>query len=205
MDFWNDISTRKSWDILKKLNKQFNFIVIGGWGIYLWTHAQKSKDIDFILIDWKELEKIKRKYEPKKNDRLRKYEIILDEVDVDIYLPYYSRFPIPAEHLLTLKTLREGFNVLKPEPLLILKQQALQDRKDSIKGQKDRLDIFSLLLSETFDFNSYQQILEKYKLQNLSRELEKIIRLSKEEFKYLDITNPRKIKQLKEKWIKNLK
>ena len=205
MDFWNDISTRKSWDLLKKLNKQFNFVVIGGWGVYLWTHAQKSKDIDFILMNWEDLEKIKEKYEPKKNDRLKKYEIIIDEVDVDIYLPHYSRFLIPAENLVTLKTIREGFNVLKPEPLLILKQQALQDRKDSIKGQKDRVDIFSLLLSETFDFNSYQQILENYRLQNLRKELEKIIKTSKEEFRYLNIVNPRKVKQLKEKWIKNLK
>jgi len=205
MDFWNDISTRKSWDLLKKLNKQFNFVVIGGWGVYLWTHAQKSKDIDFILMNWEDLEKIKEKYEPKKNDRLKKYEIIIDEVDVYIYLPHYSRFLIPVENLITLKNIREGFNVLKPEPLLILKQQALQDRKDSIKGQKDRVDIFSLLLSETFDFNSYQQILEKYRLQHLSRELEKMIKTSKEEFRYLNIVNPREVKQLKEKWIKNLK
>lgn len=205
MDFWNDISTRKSWDLLKKLNKQFNFVVIGGWGVYLWTHAQKSKDIDFILMNWEDLKKIKEKYEPKKNDRLKKYEIIIDEVDVYIYLPHYSRFLIPVENLITLKNIREGFNVLKPEPLLILKQQALQDRKDSIKGQKDRVDIFSLLLSETFDFNSYQQILEKYRLQHLRGELEKMIKTSKEEFRYLNIVNPREVKQLKEKWIKNLK
>ena len=205
MDFWNDISTRKSWDLLKKLNKQFNFVVIGGWGIYIWTHAQKSKDIDFILIDWEDLEKIKEKYEPKKNDRLKKYEIIVDEIDVDIYLPHYSKFLIPAEYLITLNVVREGFKVLKPEPLLILKQQALEDRKDSIKGQKDRIDVLSLLISETIDFNEYQQLLEKYKLRNLSRELKKMIKLSQEEFKYLNITNPRKIKQLKEKWIKDLK
>jgi len=204
MDFWNDISTRKSWDLLKKLNKQFNFVVIGGWGIYIWTHAQKSKDIDFILIDWEDLEKIKENYEPKKNDRLKKYEIIVDEIDVDIYLPHYSKFLIPAEHLITLNVVREGFKVLKPEALLILKQQALEDRKDSIKGQKDRVDVLSLLISEAVDFNKYQQILEEYKLQNLSKELKKMIKLSQEEFKYLNITNPRKIKQLKEKWIKNL-
>jgi len=203
MDFWNDISTRKSWDLLKELNKQFNFVVIGGWGIYLWTHSQKSKDIDFI-IEWKDLEKIKENYEPKKNDRLKKYEIVVDEVDVDIYLPHYSKFLIPAENLIKLNAVIEGFNVLKPEPLLILKQQALRDRKDSIKGQKDRIDVLSLLISETINFNKYQKILEEYKLWELNRELEKMIKLSREDFKYLNITNPRKIKQLKENWIKNL-
>lgn len=49
MEFWNDISTLKSWELLKKLNKKLHFIIIGGWGIYLWTHALKSKDIDVLL------------------------------------------------------------------------------------------------------------------------------------------------------------
>ena len=87
MEFWNDISTIKSWDLLKKLNKELNFIIIGGWAIYIWTNAIKSKDIDVILTDWKDLEKIKEKYEPKKNERLKKYEIIISEIDVVIYLP----------------------------------------------------------------------------------------------------------------------
>ena len=145
MDFWNDISTRKSWELLKILNKKLHFVVIGGWGIYLWTHALKSKDVDVLLTTWDDLEKIKENYEPKKNDRLKKYEIIVSDIDVDIYLPHYSQMVIPCDQLITMATVKEGFKVLKPEPLLILKQQALLDRKDSIKGQKDRVDILSLL------------------------------------------------------------
>lgn len=205
MEFWNDISTRKSWDLLKILNKKLNFIVIGGWGIYLWAHAIKSKDVDVILTDWNDLEKIKENYEPKKNNRLKKYEIIVSDIDVDIYLPHYSQMAIPCDQLVTMATVKEGFKVLKPEPLMILKQQALFDRKDSIKGQKDRVDILSLLLSKTIDFNEYEQLLEKYKLLVFKRELERIIKLAKEEFSYLNISNPRKIKQLKEEWMKHLK
>ena len=204
MEFWNDISTRKSWDLLKNLEKKFHFILIGGWGIYLWTHALKSKDIDIILAHWEDLEKIKRNYEPKKNDRLKKYEIIVSDVDVDIYLPHYSQMPIPCDQLITMATLREGFNVLKPEPLLVLKQQALIDRKDSIKGQKDRVDILSLLLSKTIDFDEYKQLLEKHNLLDFKDELRRTIKLAKEEFLYLNITNPRQIKQFKEEWVKQI-
>ena len=153
MEFWNDLSTQKSWETLKKLNKKIDFIVIGGWGIYLWTHAIKSKDIDILLTDWETLLKIKKWYEPKKNNRLKRYEIIISEIDVDIYVPHYSKMPIPCHHLTAMTTKREGFKVLKPEPLLILKQQAIQDRKNSIKGQKDRIDILSLLLANIINFD----------------------------------------------------
>jgi hypothetical protein len=204
MEFWNDISTIKSWNLLKLLNKELNFIVIGGWAIYIWTNAIKSKDIDIILTDWNDLKKIKEKYEPKKNERLKKYEIIVSEIDVDIYLPYYSQMAIPCDQLITMSTLKEGFNVLKPEALLILKQQAMLDRQDSVKGQKDRIDILSLLLLEIVDFNEYKQLLQRYNLKSFENELKKIIKLAVDEFSYLNITNPRKIKVLKEKWIKNL-
>jgi len=204
MEFWNDISTLKSWELLKKLNKKLHFIIIGGWGIYLWTHALKSKDIDVLLTSWEDLEKIKKEYEPKKNDRLKKYEIIISDIDVDIYLPHYSQMIIPCNQLITMAIEKEGFMVLKPEPLLILKQHAMLDRKDSIKGQKDRVDILSLLMSKTIDFNDYVQLLEKHSLPYFKDELQKMIKLAKEEFFYLNVTNLREIKKLKNEWTKNL-
>jgi hypothetical protein len=205
MEFWNDIATRKSWEVLKRLNKQLKFIVIGGWGIYLWTKAMKSKDVDILLINWEELMKIKKLYEAKKNDRLKKYEILVGDIDVDIYLPHYSKMIIPCEDLIELSIQKEGFKVLKPEPLLILKLEAMLDRKDSIKGQKDRIDILSLLLSELVDFLECKKLLEKYSILHLKDELEKAVKLAKEEFSYLGISSPREIKKLKDKWISSIK
>lgn len=200
MEFWNDISTQKSWELLIKLNKKLHFIVIGGWGIYLWTHAMKSKDLDVLLTNWGDLEKIKKQYEPRKNDRLKKYEIIISDIDVDIYLPHYSQMVIPCDQLIDMYVEQEGFRVLKPEPLLILKQQALFDRKDSVKGQKDRIDILSLLLYNRVDFNEYKRLTEQYKLPYFVDELKKVIKIAKEEFPYINVTNPREIKKLKEEW-----
>jgi len=204
MEFWNDISTEKSWELLKKLSKQLHFVLIGGWGIYLWTHAMKSKDIDVLLTKWEDLEEIKKQYEPKKNDRLKKYEIIVSDIDVDIYLPHYSQMIIPCDQLVTMNVTKEGFHVLKPEPLLILKQQALLDRKDSIKGQKDRIDILALLSNKTIDFKEYKRLVEHYKIPYFADELKKTIRLAKEEYSYLNITNLREIKKIKEEWIQLL-
>ena len=205
MEFWNDIVTQKSWELLKKLNKQLNFIVIGGWGIFLWTHAMKSKDLDIILTRWDDLEVIKKQFEARKNDRLKKYEIVISDIDVDIYIPHYSQLVIPCEDLITMTTVRGGFEVLKPEPLMILKQQAFIDRKDSIKGQKDRVDILSLLISNVVNFNEYKRLIDQYKISHFKDELIKIIQTTKEEFAYLNITNPREVKKLKKRWIEQLR
>ncbi len=204
MDFWNDIITEKSWELLKNLKKKLHFIVIGGWAIYLWTHAIKSKDIDILLTDWTDLEDIKKNYELRKNDRLKKYEIIVSEIDVDIYLPHYSQMIIPCEQLITMSIEQEGFLVLKPEPLLILKQQAHHDRHHSTKGQKDRVDIVSLLVSDTVNFEKYNHLIDQYNIPHFRDELKKTITTAKEEFTYLNIVNPREIKKIKEQWTKSL-
>lgn len=204
MDFWNDIATEKSWNLLKTLNQKLRFIVIGGWGIYLWTQAMKSKDIDIILKDWQDLENLKENFDLRKNDRLKKYEIIISDIDVDIYLPYYSQLVIPCEELLNMTANIEGFQVLKPETLLILKQQALLDRGNSIKGQKDRIDILSLLYSNTINFNIYNKLLEKYNIKYFKENLRNLISSLKEEFHYLEIDNPREIKKLKKQWLEQL-
>jgi len=204
MEFWNDIIIQRSWELLKDLNKKFDFIVIGGWGIYLWTHAMKSKDIDILLSSWDDLEIIKKQFEARKNDRLRKYEIVILDVDVDIYVPHYSRMVIPCNDLLNMAVSREGFKVLEPEPLLILKQQAFIDRKDSIKGQKDRVDVLSLLVSNVVDFKKYKNLLRRYKIDYFKNELREIINNAKEEFLYLNIKNPREVRNLKRKWLDSL-
>ena len=109
-DFWNSLLTEKSWNILIRISKEpFKFIIIGGWATYLWTKQHKSKDIDIALKDIKEIDYLKNNYNLKKNDNLKKYEIVFDNIDLDIYVPYFSKLSIPIEDLNEFSTKIEVF------------------------------------------------------------------------------------------------
>src|SRR3989344_4178938 len=200
MEFWNSLLTEKSWNILKDLKGKFDFILIGGWASYLWTKTHKSKDID-IIIDLKTLYKIKNEYKLIKNDRLKKYEIKFGEIDVDIYVPYYSKLSLPIEGLKNYFTVVEGFKVVTPEILLILKQGAELDRGNSVKGQKDRIDIMTLLFYSDINFKKYNEILKRYKLDYIG-ELKKIIKGFKD-LKNLN-TNAKDFKKIKNELLEKI-
>src|SRR3989338_3375463 len=86
MAYYHDLITEKSFQALQKLKRKHDFVLIGGWAVFLYTKALKSRDIDFIC-DYEELQKLKAEYDLVKNDRLKKYEIHMGEFDVDIYVP----------------------------------------------------------------------------------------------------------------------
>ncbi|MBU1350182.1 MAG: hypothetical protein ABII94_01635 [Patescibacteria group bacterium] len=174
MQYYHNLSTTKSFQILQELKKAFQFILIGGWAIWIYTKALKSKDIDFIC-DYKILGKLKNKFDISKNNRLKKYEAKIEEIDIDIYLPFYSDLGLPAQEIKKYTKIQEGFQIPRPEILLILKQKAYQSRKDSIKGEKDKIDILSLLLKVNLDFNFYKKILARYNLKIFLQELKNII------------------------------
>lgn len=174
MAYYHDLITEKSLEMLQTLRRKYRFILIGGWAVWLYTKALKSRDIDFIC-DYEELEKLKTEYELMKNDRLKKYEIHAGEFDIDIYVPFYSDLGIPVEELQKITKSIEGFTVLSPEPLLILKQKAYQERAGSIKGEKDKIDIIALL-SATFNISHYKELLKKYRLEDFAENLRKLLK-----------------------------
>lgn len=200
MEFWNSLLTEKSWEILKKLRKDYNFILIGGWAIYLLTKQQKSKDID-IIASLNELEKLKKE-NLGKNTILKKYEIKKDDVDIDIYVEYYSKFAIPVEEIKNYTINVEGFKIASPEILLILKQSAYQDRENSVKGEKDLIDIISLLVFWEINFDKYRGLLKKYKL-SYSSNLRKLL-INFKDYNSLNLT-PREFKIRKNKILEKLK
>lgn len=204
MEFWNDRIIEKSWKVLLDLNERFDFIVIDGWATYLHTKSIKSKDID-IISDYETLEKLKLSYDLKKNQRLKKYEVIADGISVDIYVPFFSDLVLPAEDLKEYTENIEGIKVLDVEALLILKQEAEIERSHSVKGQKDRTDILNLLINGDVDLEKYQKILAKYDLKNYKERLIEIVNGAEKEFSYLGIENLRKRKLLREKIIEELK
>ena len=201
MEFWNSLLTEKSWELLQEIRRKYCFILIGGWAVYLWTKRQKSKDID-IAIDINELQKFKQQ-NLAKNDNLKKYEVKSGEIDIDIYVAHYSKLAIPIEDLRNYSTKVEGFDVAYPEALLILKQGAEIDRGNSVKGEKDRLDIISLLFFYEIDFKRYNAILKRYKLESYVERLINLVRAFAD-YNALNLT-PREFKLKKEKVLKELR
>lgn len=164
MEFYHNLITEKSFKILQDLRREYKFILIGGWAVFLYTHTLKSKDID-LIIEYEELEKIRKRFFLTKNDRLKKYEISLDGIDIDIYLPFYSNLGLPVEEIKNYVQSLEGFTVPRPEILLILKQKAYLDRVGTPKGEKDKIDILAILSKIDLDFTFYKKILKDYRLE----------------------------------------
>lgn len=204
MEFWNSTLTEKSWKILLKLKEEnFNFIVIGGWAAYLWTNLHKSKDVDIVIKNFEDLAVLKKGYTLLKNDNLKKYEIKIEEIDIDIYVPFFSKLAVPVDEIKKYTTTIQNLEVVKPEILIILKQGAEYDREKTVKGGKDRLDIITLLLNAEIDFKVYFDLLKKYKIEYFYERLKNII-VNFNEVKYLNI-NPRQFKLKKQEIINKLK
>ncbi|MFP4051642.1 MAG: DUF6036 family nucleotidyltransferase [Thermoplasmata archaeon] len=181
-EFWNESLTKASWKSLQEFSKKYDFILIGGWAVYLWSKNQKSKDID-IVIDFDTLGQLRQDYDVSKNDRLKKYEIQQDKFDVDIYVKYYSELGFPLEELEVTRI--EGFTVPVLEDLVILKQNAEIDRRGSVKGKKDATDILSMLIYCDFDLGKYKERLEEHGL-DFERELIRVVKkFDADESKYL--------------------
>jgi len=178
MEYYHDLITEKSFKILQDLKREFDFILIGGWAIFLYTKALKSKDID-IIVDYDELEKFKKEFDIVKNERLKKYEAKIEQIDIDIYLPYYSNIGLRVEEVKKYTQSIEGFEVPIPEILLILKTYTFFQRKNTTKGRKDLIDIFSLLSKEIINWQEYKELIKKYNLETLNQKLKETISSAK--------------------------
>ncbi len=164
MNYYTDIVTQKSWEELKRLRKITDFILIGGWAVYLYTKTLKSKDID-IIVDFDKLPILGKHYIFGKNDRLKKYEARKEEVQIDIYLPHYSQIGIPVEILIKQTKNLEGFTVVDSDYLLTLKIYTLLQRGRTPKGRKDFVDIIALINARVFEWEKLKTIFKTYALQ----------------------------------------
>lgn len=200
-EFYNNLTTEKSFETLKNLKKDFEFILIGGWAVFLHAKALKSKDID-IVVDYETLEKLKQKFNVIKNERLQKYEIKIQEIDIDIYLPFYSQIGIPLDDIKNNCEIKEGFLIPNIETLLLLKTFVYKERMGSNKGKKDLIDIFALLLEENINWKNYYHLSKKYNVENLSLGLKTIIKEQKA-IPELNL-NEQKISKLKKTILRNL-
>lgn len=172
-EFWSELVTAASWARLTEISKKYDFILIGGWAAYLWTKAHKSKDID-IVVDYKGLDALRAEFALVKNERMRKYEIKQGDFDIDVYVSHYSKLAVPAEELFHNSSKVEGIKTVSPEMLVILKQGAEIDRRGSVKGRKDQIDILTIVIYSGFDLGKYRRLLKRYRLDAMEAELRRV-------------------------------
>jgi len=205
MEFWNNEIIEKSWEKLIELKSEIEFVLIGGWAVYLYTKLHKSKDID-IIVDYDVLRRLQADYVMGKNERLKNYEVKLEEgFDIDVYVPKYSKLAIPVEDIMKMTTVKEGFTVPRPEVLLLLKLGALIDRKESIKGSKDAIDVAGMLFLANCDLGFFKELTVKYNLMNYSRVLLSTIEnFDPSLIKYLNL-NQNEFSKLRKKYFSEIR
>lgn len=211
MELWNEIVTEKSQILLFELKKIVNFVLIGGWAVWLYSQSLKSKDID-IYIDFNDFFKLQNFFVNKGiavnlNSKLNKYEIKLEEIDIDVYTSDHCSLIIPCKDVFKKKLFKEvqGFEVITPEALLILKLNAEKQRHESIKGFKDRVDILCLLHVAEFNKMLLKQLSAEYKFD--LNALRNIVVESGKEYSYFfnKAENLRELKKLKLELLKKVK
>jgi len=211
MEIWNEKAIEKSERVLKEFGKVSDFVLIGGWAVFFWTKSIKSIDID-IYMNFKDFYKIQSTLAEKGifisfNPRLKKYNTKIEEVDIDIYMPDKCDLLPPCKDVFENKWFEiiEGFKILKPEPLLLLKVGAENKRANTMKGFKDRCDILSLMVKLDLDMKFLDKLFKIY-APELKDRLLKIVKDSSEEYTYVVGKKiiPSKLKKLKRKIISKI-
>jgi hypothetical protein len=211
VDLWRADAIERSWHVLNKLREFADFVVIGGWGVYFWARKLKSRDID-IYVDQDnfyklQAEAVKTGATIKRNPRLKKFEVLMEGVEVDIYTPFMCNLVVPCFDMFQAGMISniEGFNVAAPEVLLLLKAQAAKERWHSEKGVKDRADIISLLAFVDIKFSLLKDLLRKYdRKRELVNVMKKSLRESRSEYKFLGLSYERDGARLRRMLERNL-
>ena len=162
-DFYRDAQVRGAQAVLARLQKVVpDAIILGGWAVYLYARGQRSTDVD-IFVDFGGLGQLQREFGPTltRNTNPRKYELIIDRVEVDVFVEHLSNSGVAIEELVEPSRMMMGFRVINPEGLLVLKLCAWIDRQGRTKGDKDEADVLSLLAVTPIDWTRYRAISAK--------------------------------------------
>jgi hypothetical protein len=126
-------------------------VFIGGVAVYLHStnnpaamrHVEVSHDADVVvsLVDFSILRDV---VEVVSNRRLGKHQVVLEGVDVDVYVERQHRLSVPYDELVAHSVAYGPVGVACPEHLLVLKLAAYADRRGSTKGDKDERDVVRL-------------------------------------------------------------
>jgi hypothetical protein len=123
-------------------------VFIGGVAVYLHLihktlktiPLEASHDADF-MISFSDYGILKDEEEITPTPRLAKHQMILDNVEFDVYVERLNRLVVPYDEVFARSAVIEQTRIACLEHLLVLKLEALKHRGHSSKGEKDRRDI----------------------------------------------------------------
>ena len=150
-------------------------ILIGGWATFVRVGGEISLDIDLITSQESrhKLEQLMTDLSPSNNHQGRKLRATIDDVHLDIYLPYESQLggrlrlkvEVLAEYPDELSF--EKWTLLRLEAHIATKMAALLDRHFSEKGQKDAREILALLKLDGVDPVLAAEVLDRASTVNI--------------------------------------
>ena len=144
-------------------------ILIGGWATFVRVGGEISLDIDLITSQESrhKLEQLMTDLSPSNNHQGRKLRATIDDVHLDIHLPFESqlgsKLRLKVEVLAEYpdKLSFEKWTLLRLEAHIATKMAALLDRHFSEKGQKDAREILALLKLEGVDPAVAAEVLDR--------------------------------------------
>jgi len=144
-------------------------ILIGGWATFVRVGGEISLDIGLITSQESrhKLEQLMTDLSPSNNHQGSKLRATIDDVHLDIYLPYESQLggklrlkvEVLAEYPDELSF--EKWTLLRLEAHIATKMAALLDRHFSEKGQKDAREILALLKLDGIDPTIAAKVLDR--------------------------------------------
>lgn len=162
--FWNNEKTGKSFKTLQLLAGKVDFVLIGGWAVYLYTNVQRSEDVD-IAIRYSDVPFF-RGYGIEEYEGINIKYSVIDGTVVDLFIEEYADkdLPIPVSDIFKNYTILGGnIKTVNKELLLLLKLWGYF-REDEIKLRKDIVDVMSLLLYGGIDIDKFGTMLREYKI-----------------------------------------
>ncbi len=161
--FWNDEKTGKSLDVLRRLPKGLDFVLIGGWAVYSYVSAQKSEGVD-IAIGLGKLDFFTEYGIEEYEGTTIKHSTINGTV-VDLFVEGYTDrdLPVPVSRIMRDYVLIEGLKVVRKELLLLLKLWGYFGH-DETKIRKDIIDVATLVFYANIDFGKFSSYIDEYKV-----------------------------------------
>jgi hypothetical protein len=134
---------------LRELTEQYGeipaVIVIGGFAVRAHGATRFSHDGD-IMVDMGTYAALRDQYTVYKAERLGKSEFRTpSNIEIDVYVENQHKLRVPFDEAQAYAVKKKGLWVACVEHLLILKLDALKDRGNTDKGEKDIDDILLLL------------------------------------------------------------